>query len=100
MVKVNIFMKDEDTIIHSIAISRKSLLELIIIAILLSLGVNLIAAQLLNWLNTNTLVIVLVGAFFCLLSIGYSVFSLLSIRTKQRTYEAFILWEEKTDGIV
>ncbi len=39
-------MRDEDTVIRGIAISRKNLVELIVIAILLSFGINLIGAWL------------------------------------------------------
>src|SRR5258708_40313194 len=92
-------MRDEDTVIRSAAVSRKNLLELAVIAIVLSLGVNLIADQLLNWLNEKSLAVLLTGILFCFVSIVYSLFSIFSIRTKSQTYKAFIIQESKVNNI-
>ncbi|HZO75703.1 MAG TPA: hypothetical protein VFB60_26085 [Ktedonobacteraceae bacterium] len=92
-------MEDKNTVIQNVKLSRKNLVELVIIAILLSLGVNLIADQLLNWLDKKSLVILLAGISLCLVSIAYSLLSLFSTRTKSHTYEAFIIQESGVNNI-
>src|SRR5258708_12999836 len=84
-------MRDEDTVVRGIAISRKNLVELIFIAILLAFGINLIAGQVLSWLNEKPLVALLVGVLLCLASIFYTLISLFGSRTKSHTYETFLI---------
>src|SRR6266481_7796561 len=84
-------MRDEDTVVRGIAISRKNLVELIVIAILLSFGINLIAGQLLGWLNEKPSIILLIGILLCLVAIVYTLLSLFGSRTKSHTYEAFLI---------
>ncbi|MFL5590853.1 MAG: hypothetical protein ACJ8DI_24840 [Ktedonobacteraceae bacterium] len=84
-------MRDEDTVVRGVAISRKNLIELIVIAILLSFGINLIAGQILSWLNEKSFIVLLIGFFLCLVSIVYTLFSLFGSRTKSHTYEGFLI---------
>jgi hypothetical protein len=41
-------MKDTNNVVQGITISRKNLVELIVVAVLLSFGINVIAVQFLN----------------------------------------------------
>jgi len=92
-------MRDEDTVVRGIAISRKNLVELIVIAILLSFGINLIAGQLLGWLNEKPSIILLIGILLCLVAIVYTLLSLFGSRTKSHTYEAFLIDGPAKDNI-
>ena len=42
-------IEDRENVVRSISISHKNLVELIIVAILLSFGINVVAGQLLIW---------------------------------------------------
>ena len=65
MIKENSYiMRDEETVVHGIAISRKNLVEIIVVAILLSFGVNLIASQFLILTIAHPIVTTLVGIFY------------------------------------
>jgi hypothetical protein len=92
-------MRDEDTVIQGSAISRKNLVELIVIAIVLSFGINLIAGQVLGWLNQKPFIILLTGILLCLVAIVYTLFSLFGSRTKSHTYEAFLIDGPASDNI-
>ncbi len=92
-------MKVEDTVVRGTAISRKNLAELIVIAILLSFGINLIAGQLLIWLNEKPLIVLLIGTLLCLAAIVYTLLSLFGSRTKSHTFEAFLIQGPAKDNI-
>jgi hypothetical protein len=85
-------MREEDAIVHGIAISRKKFIELVVIAILLSLGVNLIAGQMLSWFSAEPLITLLLGTLLCLFAISYLTFSLFGKRTKETSIEAFFAY--------
>jgi hypothetical protein len=92
-------MKDEDTVVRGTAISRKNLVELIVIAILLSFGINLIAGQVLIWFNEKPLTALLIGTSLCLVAMAYALFSLFGSRTKSHTFEAFLIEGPAKDNI-
>src|SRR2546425_9045829 len=85
-------MKDEDAIVRGAALSRKNLLELIVVAILLAFGINLLAGQFLSWLQEKPLLAFLIGILLCLFAIAYTLFSLFGRSTKQMSIEAFFAY--------
>lgn len=85
-------MKDQDSVVRRTAMSRKNLIELIVVAILLAFGINLLAGQVLNWLQEKPLLAILIGLLLCLFAIVYALFSLFDRRTKKSTFAAFIAY--------
>jgi hypothetical protein len=85
-------MKDENKVVRGIAINRRNLIELIVSAILLAFGINLLAGQVLNWLQIKPLLVFLLGSLLCFFAIGYTFFSLFGRRTKKTTFKAFIAY--------
>lgn len=92
-------MKDEDTVVQGIAINRKNLIEIIVVAILLAFGVHLIASQFLTLTITNSTVTTLIGVFICLISIAYISVSLFGRHVRSHTYEAFFIRGPAKDNI-
>lgn len=85
-------MNEEDTVVRETAISRKGLVELIILVILLSFGINLIADQLFNWLQEKSFIILLLGTIFCLTPIAYAFVVLFRTRKKQLRIEGCLAY--------
>ena len=92
--------KNKHAIVQGIAISRKNLIELIVVAILLAFGVNLIASHVIALAILSPLVTVLIGAALCFGSVLYLVARLLGRRVENRSYEAFLIYNEKKNEII
>ena len=92
--------KDEHAIVKGIVINRRNLIELIVVAILLALGVDLIAGQILASVTPIPFVIIPVGAVLCLGSVLYLAARMVGRRVESRTYEAFLLYNKKTNKII
>jgi len=93
--------KDRYTIVQGIVISRKSLIELVTVAILLALGVNLIASYIITLPIFSHLVILLMGAILCFISMLYLLVShLLGRRIENRGYKAFLIYNKKKNEII
>jgi hypothetical protein len=93
-------MKDEHKVIRGIAINRRNLIELIVSAILLAFGINLLAGQVLNGLQVKPLLVFLLGILLCLFAIAYTFFSLFGRRTKKTTFKAFIAYNPMEKELV
>ena len=92
--------KNKHAIVQGIVISRKNLTELIVVAILLAFGVNLIASHVLALAILSPNVTVLIGAVLCLCSVLYLTARLLGRRVESHTYEAFLIYNEKKNEII
>jgi len=88
------------TVIRSISIKRRSLIELIIVAILLAFGINLIVGQLINLSVLSPMQNVAIGVFVCFCSILYYIASLIGKRFVKRSYNAFFLYDKKKNDII
>lgn len=82
-------------IVQSIISSRKILIDIIVTAILLAFGINLIAGQLIALTVDNPLVTVLLGIILIFSSILYLANSLLDERIKSHKFEAFIIYKKE-----
>lgn len=87
-------------IVQDIISSRKNLIDLIVTAILLAFGINLIAGQLIALTIGNPLVTVLLGIFLIFSSILYFANSLLGERIKSHKFEAFLIYNERKYEII
>ena len=92
--------KNEHAIVQGIVISRKNLIELIVVAVLLAFGVDLIAGHIPNLLMLSPLATVVVGAVLCLGCVFYLAFRLFGKRVERRTYEAFLIYNQKENKII
>ena len=92
--------KNKHAIVQGIAISRKNLIELIVVAILLAFGVNLIASHVIALAILSPLVTVLIGAALCFGSVLYLAARLLGRRVENRSYEAFLIYNKKKNEII
>jgi len=91
---------NKHTIVENIALSRKNLIELILVAILLAFGTNLVAGQLVASSIFSPLARVLLGAILCLGSALYLATRLLIKRVERRPYQAFLIYEQKKNKII
>jgi hypothetical protein len=86
--------QNEHDIVQGIVISRKNLLDLVIVAVLLAFGINLIASQFLALPIATPLVTTLLGAVICLASIFYIAKNLYGNRLRDNTYRAFVVFDQ------
>lgn len=87
-------------IVQGIISSRKNLIELIVVAIIIAFGINLIAGQLIALTVVNPLMTVLLGIILIFSSILYLATSLLGGRIKSHTFKAFIIYKVKKNEII
>lgn len=92
--------KNKHAIVRGVSVSRSNLIELIILVILAALGVNLIAGYLLTFLTLNSLMTIVAGAILCVGSVLYLAARLLGRRVESRTYDAFLIYNNKTNEII
>ena len=92
--------KNKHAIVQGIVISRKNLIELIVVAILLALGVNLIASHILALAMVSPLATKLIGAILCFGSVLYLAARLFGRHAESRTYEAFLIYDKKKNEII
>jgi hypothetical protein len=85
-------MREEDSAIHGTAISRKAVVELIILAVLLSFGVNIVSGQLLNSLTKNSLLVFFIGMCLCIIPIVYALIEFFRKRKKRISIETFFTY--------
>ncbi len=91
---------DKHPIVQGIISSRKNLIELIVIAILIAFGINLIAGQLIALTIVNPLVTVLFAIILIFIAILYLANSLLGGRIKSHLFKAFIIYNGKKNEII
>jgi len=92
--------KNKHAIVQGVVISRKDLIKLIVVAILLAFGVNLIAGYTLALAVLSPIVIVLVGAVLCFSALLYLTACLFGRRVESHTYKAFLIYDKKKNEIV
>ncbi|MCK4797867.1 MAG: hypothetical protein KAT05_10815 [Spirochaetes bacterium] len=92
--------KYNHTIVQGITSSHKSLIKLIVVAIILALGINLIAGQFIALAIVSPLVTVLFGLVLIFTSLLYLAVNLFGGRVKSHTFEAFIICNSEKNEIV
>ena len=92
--------QNEHDIVQGIVISRKNLLDLVIVAVLLAFGINLIASQFLALPIATPLVTTLLGAVICLASIFYIAKNLYGNRLRDNTYRAFVVFDQPQRNLI
>ena len=92
--------KSKCAIVQGIVISRHNLIELIVVAILLAFGVNLIAGRITSSAILSSQLTLLVGIVLCLGSVSYLAVRLFGRRVESRTYKAFLIYDKKRNNII
>ena len=87
-------------IVQDIISSRKNLIELIVVAILIAFGINLIAGQIIALTIVNPFVTALLGFILIFSSMLYLATSLLGGRIKSHTFEAFLIYNVTENEII
>lgn len=93
-------VKNKHAIVENIAINRKNVIELVVVAILLAFGTNLVVGQFVASAIFSPLASVLVGATICLGSTLYLATRLLTKRFESRSYKAFLIYNQKENKII
>src|SRR5439155_20261093 len=93
-------MKETESVISDIRLSRKNLVELIIIVVLLSFGINIIASQFLTWLKDQVVILTIIGTFLCILPVLYALISLFGKRKKQISVQGFVIYDPTKKELV
>jgi len=93
-------MKSREKIVDAIILGRARLFELLMAALLLAFGVNLVSGSLPQSLNLSPLGTFLIGLVFCIAPAGYLLFRFLGRREQVREYEAFFLYSKKQNSLV
>jgi hypothetical protein len=86
-------MKDSGNFIGGIKLSRKNFVELIVLVVVLSLGINILAGQFLNWLKDQSTIVLFVGTLLCIVPILYMLISLFGRRKKRITVQGFVVYD-------
>ena len=92
--------KYKHTIVQGITSSHKSLIKLIVVAIILALGINLIAGQIIALAIVSPLVTVLFGLILIFSSLLYLAANLFGGHVKSHTFEAFIVYDKINNEII
>ncbi|TET22936.1 MAG: hypothetical protein E3J71_04175 [Candidatus Stahlbacteria bacterium] len=79
---------------------RANLLEVLVIAVLIALGVNLLTASFLSFLSLPPAVLISIGSGLALIGVFYLLFRILARRTQIRNYQGFIVYDFKTNALV
>lgn len=82
-------------IIDSILNQKKELIQLILIAFLLALGVNLISSVLPQILKLNNNIIFVLGILFIIISLGYLMIFLARSRTGKTVINAVVIYDKR-----
>jgi hypothetical protein len=92
--------KERRPIVQGIVISRQNLIDLVVAAILLAFGVDLIAGRILASAILSPHLTLLVGVVLCVGSVLYLAARLFGRRVESRTYEAFLIYDKKKNAII
>lgn len=92
--------KNTRPIVQGVVISRQNLIDLVVTAILLAFGVNLIVGRILTPGVLSSSLTLLVGVVLCLGSMLYLAARLFGRRAERRTYEAFLIYNRKKNEII
>ena len=85
----------ELSIVEGIVVNRKNIIEIVVVAILLAFGVNLISGQV---KDSGSFYVALIGVLLLLGSIFYLITYL--FRNENRTYEAFFIYNKEKNELV
>ena len=92
--------KNERAIVGGLVLNRKNLIELIVLAVLLAFGVNLVTGNILALTKLSSLVSISLGAGICAGSVLYLATRLFGKRVARHSYEAFLIYNEKKNEII
>lgn len=79
---------------------RANVIELIFVAIFISLGVNLISNSFSPLIGVDSFVTLVIGIFFCLGGVLYFIARIFSHRVQFRNYQGFIIYHKKNNEII
>lgn len=88
------------SIIQSIIIGHKNFIKLVVIAILLAFGINLISSQFVALAIFSPLVTVFLGLILCVISVLYLAANIFGGLIKNHTFDAFIVYDNEKNEII
>ena len=93
-------MNKSKSVIAELIANRTSLLELILVAILLALSVNLISSSIPEIFSLSPLWVFSIGIFLGLIVLLYSIFRLLKNKYRTQTFEGFFTYSKKRNAVI
>ena len=87
-------------IVHNILTSRKKIIEIIVVTVLLALGISLIGGQIITLRIFSPAMIISVGTVLCVISVLYILANLFVRHVENNTYEAFFIYSKKKNEII
>jgi hypothetical protein len=87
-------------ILSSILLERANIIEIFVTAIIVALGVNLVANSLSSFSGFTPISTFIVGTALCSIPVVYLVFRVSSSRTKSRIYKGFFVYDEKNNKTI
>ncbi|QDG50207.1 hypothetical protein FIV42_05525 [Persicimonas caeni] len=94
-------MDDGKGLIRKVFRQRAEVVKIVLVAVLLSIGVNLIAQFTWDWAKPHKQAMLVVGLFLCVLAVAILAVNLFSKITKVRSvFEGIFVYDEKSDAFV
>jgi len=87
-------------LIGELVSSRKNLLELILIAVLLALSIDIISSSIGELFSLSAKLMFSIGLFIFLIVIGYSVKQLLKNKHRSHIFEGFFVYSKKSNEVI
>lgn len=88
------------SIVQNIISGRKNIIKLIVIAILLAFGINLISSQFVALAIFSPFVTIFLGLVLCIISVLYLATNLFGGLIKNHTFDAFIVYNNEKNEII
>lgn len=88
------------SIIQSIISGHKNFIKLVVVAILLAFGINLISSQFVALTIFSPLVTVFLGLILCIISVLYLAANIFGGLIKNHTFDAFIVYDNEKNEII
>ncbi|MBC8273543.1 MAG: hypothetical protein H8E40_01025 [Chloroflexi bacterium] len=90
--------KSKSEVVQGVMVSRRNLIELLVIAVLLATGLHLITSAVIELIIPFANVGI--GVLFCLGAFAYLVIRLLGSRFQRRSYEAFLIYDRRKNELI
>ena len=90
--------KIKDGFLSEIISSRVNLIEILLIALILGLGVSLIANGFPILLGFSPLITLIIGISLCMASVVY--FLIRSVSSRKKSYEAILAYDKKNNKLI
>jgi hypothetical protein len=81
------------TVVHRAIIGRSEFVELVIVAVLLAIGTNLVSDNIRDVIGLNHSVTLIIGISLCLAAIAYVGVRIFAGRTETRSYDGFLIYD-------